>query len=312
VLREAAVKDKAEVDQIVDDLLRGNQDLDDVPAELLPRVEDRVREKAAERMEDPVRGGINLADLGRVSVEDILNILQSADVPDDFSFEEKFKKGLEQPRVRAGGAAAQDPARAQRRGRGGAPEAPNEPKEPKNKFFQPTTPVHMGEPGLKRKDRSWVAKQVEKILMDEFVSPAMGLGMNILPSVWVELNRLMKSDPRGFMPAFQVALNSVRETENAWFAYLLGIGAPEHTTANVPREVQATADRIREILNMYYEAVLEEAGRNSDNLIEKLEKVESMTDRETFEQGFFDAISKTRDIEDQAFGQFMGGPRRLR
>jgi len=310
-LREAVkTSEKSAVDQVVDDLLRGSQDLGSVPMEILPSVEERMRERAAEKMGDPVRGGIDLSDFSGISGEDILLILQSVSTPEDYSFEEEFQKGLQQPRVSMRGAPT--PMPGTQRGTGAPPEEDQGTPTASKKFFQPTTPWHMGDPGLKRKDRRQVARDVEKILMDEFVAPAMGLGANVLPAVWAELGRLMRADLQGFMPAFQVALNAIRETENAWFAGLLGIGAPENRTANVPREVQATADRIRKILDMYYDAVLKEAGRNSENLVAKLQDVERMTDRETFEQGFFDAISKTRDIEDQAFAQFMGGPRRLR
>jgi hypothetical protein len=114
------------------------------------------------------------------------------------------------------------------------------------------------------------------------------------------------------MPAFQVALNMVRETENAWFSNLLGMATPEPISMNVTSDVKATADRIRKVLDMYYEAVLREAAKNSDNMVRKLAAIEGSTTREEFEQGFFDAISKTRDVEDKAFAMFMGGPRRLR
>jgi len=312
VLREA-VKDKTEVDQAVDDLLRGTQDLGSIPAEIIPAVEQRMKERIAQETGDPTRGGLDLSDFADMSGDEILMILQAMSPPDDFSFEQEFQKGLDQPRASFRNATAGVGQSTFRQGEddtdrqnppGGEPDT--------RRYFQPNMPWDQGQPGLKRINREQVAKKVEKVLMDEFVAPAMGLGANVLPAVWAELARLKQVDPQGFMPAFQVALNMIRETENVWFANLLGMGTHEPISMNVTQEVKATADRIRNVLDMYYEAVLREAGRNSDNLKIKLKQIENSTTREEFEQGFFDAISKTRDFEDKAFAQFMAGPRRLR
>ncbi len=313
-LREA-VKEKTEVDQAVDDLLRGTQDLGSVPFEILPAVEQKMKERAAQELGDPTRGGMDLSDFEGMSGEDILAILQALVPPEDFSFEQEFQKGLDQPRASFRGATAGVGRSTARQNVGqGDQDIPlrGQQSGQRQPLFQPNMPWDQGQPGLRRINRRQVATEVERVLMDEFVAPAMGLGANILPAVWSELGRLMNADPQGFMPAFQVALNMIRETENAWFANLLGIGTPEPTSMNVTAEVKATADRIRKVLDMYYEAVLKEAARNSENLISRLQEIESSTTREEFEQGFFDAMSKTRDVEDKAFAMFMGGPRRLR
>ena len=307
VLREA-VKDKTEVDQVVDDLLKGTQDLGSIPAEILPSVEQRMKERLTG---DPTRGGLDLADFGDMSGDEILMILQALSPSDDFSFEQEFQKGIEQPRATFKNATAGFGQATFRQGQGQDTTQQNPPGAGQ-RYFQPNLPWDQGRPGLNRINRRQVATQVEKVLMDEFVAPAMGLGANVLPAVWAELGRLMQTDPQGFMPAFQVALNMVRETENAWFSNLLGMATPEPISMNVTSDVKATADRIRKVLDMYYEAVLREAAKNSDNMVRKLAAIEGSTTREEFEQGFFDAISKTRDVEDKAFAMFMGGPRRLR
>lgn len=301
------------VDQVVDDLLRGNATIDDVDVEILPAVETKMKEMTARALgaePDPVRGGIDLSDYEGFTASEILDILQSVATPDDFSFEQEFEKGLQQPRASARPGPAATTSYSTARAPTPGQDMPGEPR-PRMKAFQPNVLTHPGEPGMVLKNRRQVAREIEKVLMDEFVAPAMGVGMNVLPTVWMELGRLMKQDPAGFMQAFQVALNGIRQNENEWFAGLLGDISLPNVAMNVSAEIRPLSDRITKVLSMYYDAVLKEAGRNSPNMIARLQEIEDSTTREDFEKGFFDALSKTRDIEDQAFAQFMGGPARL-
>jgi len=304
----------SDVDRSVEDLF-SDQDLDDLfaqtavtPAKPAGAPAQGPRARGAPGA-PPVRGTTKLADMSGITDKDIMDMLSSTETPVGFDFESEFERGVAQGPVRAPQRGRRPDGRpAPGFGQGITPdddEGLEDPPPPPQKYF----PVYDIAGKLTRKQ---VAEEVEKVLMAEFVSPAMALGARVLPQVWMELSRLMRADMRGFIAGFQVALNSIRETENEWFAKLLGFMPAAPPPVNVPAEVKATADRIRKVLDVYYDAVLREASKNSDNLIAELQSVEARTDRQTFELGFFDAMSKTRDVEDQAFAQFMGGPARLR
>ena len=294
-------KTKTALDQEIDDLFN------DAPAQVPDVVMGRgrqglpgARQGMGARPGAPVRGGVTLDDMSGITDTDIMDMLSSIDTPQNFNFESEFQKGLEQGVVRGR-------LRAGRQGRyEGDDEGENPPgnPDPPQKYF----PVYDLAGKLTREE---VAEKSIKALMDEFVAPAMALGQRVLPTVWAELSRLMKKDMRGFMTAFQVSLNMIRETENTWFSKLLGIAPPPPQNMNVPAETMEMAMRIKSVLDIYYNAVLQEAAKNQENLINELQAIEAMTDRTTFELGFFDALSQTRDVEDKAFATFMGGPARL-
>ncbi len=300
-------KTKTKTDQRVKDIL--DQELDDLFNQPLSQVrpEPRAgREARGAPRAAPVRGTTKLADVSSITDDDIEALLSGMDTPEGFDFESEFEKGIAQGPMQGRqtvGRAAPFPGEGEGEEEDVGQGVP-QPPPPKQKFF----PTYDIAGSLSREE---VARLVEETLMAEFVSPAMALGARVLPQVWMELSRLMKTDMRGFMAGFQVALNSIRETENEWFANLLGFMPAGPAPVNVPAEVKPTADRIRKVLDVYYDAVLKEAARNSENLVSALESIEARTDRKTFELGFFDALSKTRDVEDQAFMKFLGGPARL-
>jgi len=141
----------------------------------------------------------------------------------------------------------------------------------------------------------------------------MGLGMRLLPSVWQELTRLSRQDPRTFVDAFSAALNEVRMVENTWFAKLLGMQySPTRMAPAEGSSLRAIYDRIIHVLRRYYDAVLEQVAENGDALKSKLMAVKQQHGEEEFERAFFEVLSETRDQEDNAFASFMGAQRRLR
>jgi len=297
---------KSQVDKAVEDILNGDLSFSQLPATIQDDVKSELERRVAEKQRGaPVRGGVDLSSFEGMDVE---GLLSSMGIDPDFDFESEFERGM-----------SRDPVRAGQPGVGVEPAVEHEagfPREdePTPLRFQPSQPYYRGEEGVVSKDfksRDEVKQAVLKTLMDEFVAPAMSVGMNILPAVWSELGRLMRADPDGFRAGFQIALNQIRDMENQWFAKLLSFSGHPQAQMNVPDEQQETVERIRMVLERYYDAVLREAGRNSGNLSRSLSRIRGSTDEMTFEEGFFDALSDTRDVEDQAFLQFMGGPRRL-
>jgi hypothetical protein len=179
--------------------------------------------------------------------------------------------------------------------------------------FQTNQPVRLDDPGLTGRARRFKDPKaaISKILMDEFVQPAMSLGMQLLPTVFGELGRLMRQNPQAFVRQFGAALNFLREIENEWFADLLGIqDIPPRMDPPVGEE-RDMHKAIINVLKKYFNAVLGVASENSDNMKELLDEVRADVGDEEFSKAFFGALSDTRDVEDQAFGQLMGGLRRL-
>jgi len=277
------------------------EDLLNAPAgggevEVLPKGGDLGTRQKNVNLPPVARGGVTLDQFKGATPESILNALDSSDVDDDFDFDQAFDDALAN--------------RTKQKHKGVVGNAPEDepgidpPPETKQKYF-PVRDL------AGKKNRIQVKIAVSKVLMEEFVAPAMSVGMRILPLVWAELGRLMKSDPRAFISNFQIALNMIRATEDGWFANLLGL-TPQVNYAQAQQENAPMAERIRDVLSKYYDAVLKEAARNSENLVTLLMEIENTSQsREVFEQGFFDALSETRDVEDQAFGQFLGGPAKL-
>lgn len=174
---------------------------------------------------------------------------------------------------------------------------------PTTKRFQTSQPSYAGEPGLKQKSSADPSGAIERVMMDEFVTPAMAVGQTVLPAVWNEIKRLSKES--GFEDAFHIALNGIRTDEDMFFQNLLklDLGAKK---APPPAESRESVERLRTVLSRYYNLVLDEAGKNSENLLRKLQSIRSRHTDEAFRTGFIKAIQKSRDLEDEAFGQFLG------
>lgn len=171
------------------------------------------------------------------------------------------------------------------------------------KRFQTSQPSYAGEPGLKQKSSGDPSAAIERVLMDEFVTPAMAVGQTVLPAVWNEIKRLAREP--GFEDAFHIALNGIRSDEDMFFQNLLSVdlGAKQ---APAPEESRALVERLREVLSRYYNLVLDEAGKNSENLLRQLHAIRIKYTDDAFRAGFVKALQKSRDIEDQAFGQVLG------
>jgi len=169
-------------------------------------------------------------------------------------------------------------------------------------------PATIQDPGLTPYDEPIedVVDELVAILMDEFVAPAMALGQNLLVPVYRELARLQRVHPDKFRNALGTALAQIRTREEAWFARVLGTPPPV-PQFDVPPELQATHDRIVQILGRYYEAVLAEAEENKVNLFSRLKVVrDQVDDEEDFADAFRAAMGRTRQVEDQAFAAFLG------
>jgi len=177
------------------------------------------------------------------------------------------------------------------------------PKAPTTKKFQTSQPSYAGEPGLKQKSSGDPSGAIERVMMDEFVTPAMAVGQTVLPTVWNEIKRLAREP--GFEDAFHIALNGIRTDEDIFFQNLLklDLGAKQ---APAPAESRELVERLRTVLSRYYNLVLDEAGKNSENLLGKLQAIRNKYTDEAFRTGFMKAIQKSRDLEDKAFGQFLG------
>lgn len=171
------------------------------------------------------------------------------------------------------------------------------------KRFQTNQPSYGGEPGLKQKSSGDPSAEIERVLMDEFVTPAMGVGMTVLPTVWNEIKRLAREP--GFEDAFHIALNGIRADEDVFFQNLLkmDLGAKQ---APAPESSRELVERLRTVLSKYYNLVLDEAGKNSENLLRKLYSIRSKYTDDAFRAGFVKALQSSRDVEDQAFGQVLG------
>jgi hypothetical protein len=177
------------------------------------------------------------------------------------------------------------------------------PKTPPTKKFQTSQPSYAGDPGLKQKSSGDPSGAIERVMMDEFVTPAMAVGQTVLPTVWNEIRRLAREP--GFEDAFHIALNGIRTDEDMFFQNLLklDLGAKQ---APAPAESRELVERLRTVLSRYYNLVLDEAGKNSENLLGKLQAIRNNHTDEAFRSGFMKAIQKSRDLEDKAFGQFLG------
>ena len=175
--------------------------------------------------------------------------------------------------------------------------------KPSFKRFQTNQPYHRGEPGLKQKSSGDPSRAIEKVMMDEFVTPAMAVGQTVLPSVWNEIKRLSREP--GFEDAFHIALNGIRSDEDVFFQNLLKVdlGAKHMPPAEESREL---VERLRAVLSRYYNLVLDEAGKNKENLFSRLQSIRGKHTDEAFRTGFVKAIQKSRDLEDKAFGQVLG------
>jgi len=174
---------------------------------------------------------------------------------------------------------------------------------PTTKRFQTSQPSYAGEPGLKQKSSGDPSGAIERVMMDEFVTPAMAVGQTVLPTVWNEIRRLAREP--GFEDAFHIALNGIRTDEDMFFQNLLKVdlGAKQMPP---PAESRELVERLRSVLSRYYNLVLDEAGKNSENLLGKLQAIRNKHTDEAFRTGFMKAIQKSRDLEDKAFGQFLG------
>ncbi len=174
---------------------------------------------------------------------------------------------------------------------------------PTTKKFQTSQPSYAGEPGLKQKSSGDPSAAIERVMMDEFVTPAMSVGQTVLPTVWNEIRRLAREP--GFEDAFHIALNGIRTDEDMFFQNLLKVDlGAKHVPP--PEESRELVERLRTVLSRYYNLVLDEAGKNSENLLRKFYRIRSEYTDEAFRTGFMKAIQKSRDLEDKAFGQVLG------
>lgn len=237
---------------------------------------------------------------------------QMADHAQEGDFDQEFADGLErglEADAELAGDVDYDPEPGRRRP---LPPGFKDPAgDPVNRF-QPNVPAVIDEPGLVHRPERDPKEVILEILMDEFVKPALGLGQHLLPAVWAELARLMQSNRMVFLDQFGGALNTIRDIENDWFSDLLGI-YPDQPIKMAPAEgaEREMRSKIVRVLNKYYGAVLSAAENNRDNMVEPLMALRDQIGEEAFSQAFFEALSETRDIEDEAFGQLMGGARKL-
>jgi len=150
------------------------------------------------------------------------------------------------------------------------------------------------------------------ILMDEMYAPAMHVGQRLLPSVFAELGRMAAQDQEMFKRTFAASLAKIREVENAWFAGILGESPPQpgQMPSGDEKEHQML-DKMLHVLDRYFSTVLKSAAKNAHNLLKRTEDLKKRIGDEEFKQAFFEALAETRDVEDQAFKQFLGGMRGL-
>lgn len=252
------------------------------------------------------RPNVNLRNMGRGKVDANLQ----GTVDPNFDFDTEFEQGLESE-------FSVDPTSEEMLGRppernvdlGGNPE---------QKRFQTNQPSAVGSTALGgRIQHPWMTgnatADIRTILEKEFVSPAMGVGMRLLPAVWQELTRMSRQDPATFVDAFSAALNEVRMVENTWFSELLGMQfVPTRMAPPEGSSLKTIYDRIIHVLRKYYDAVLAAVAENGVNLKDQLMSVKETHGEEEFKRAFFEVLSETRDQEDNAFASFMGAQRRLR
>jgi hypothetical protein len=173
---------------------------------------------------------------------------------------------------------------------------------PTTKRFQTSQPSYAGEPGLKQKSSGDPSAEIERVLMDEFVTPAMAVGQTVLPAVWDEIRRRAKTP--GFEDAFHIALNGIRNDENIFFQNLLKVdlGAKQMPA---PAESKTLVGVLRNVLSQYFNLVIDEARKNK-YLLRKMYSIRNRYTDEAFRKGFAKAIQKSRTAEDQVFGQVLG------
>lgn len=185
---------------------------------------------------------------------------------------------------------------------------------PTQHSFPTNAPAPVGHGRAVERPRRYATNKAEamSILMDEIYAPGMQLGRQLLPAVYAELQRLMMQDERIFKKTFAAALAKIREVENAWFAGILGETPtqPGQLPSGDPAEHEML-DRLLYVMDKYFTAVFKRASRNAGNLIDRMEKMKARIGTEAFKKAFQDALIETRNIEDQAFAQFLGGMYRL-
>lgn len=298
---------------------RSKQSLDDVWDDVQNTGLDTPGETPLSRMGSGGRAGqarrnfgrpnVNLRSMGAGRAEDML----AGDVDPDFDFNAEFERGIQSaPEAEETGPVNNPHPRRARHN------PVNHDTPDQTRTFQPNVPAvaqptAVGRPIPQPRISDDPRADIRRILEQEFVSPAMGVGMRVLPAVWGELRRLAASDPATFVDAFSAALNEIRMVENTWFADLLGMQF--HHTRMAPAEgtpLKRLYDRIMEVLNRYYKEVLGVAAENSNVLFTQLNAIQEAVGEEEFKEAFFDVLSETRDQEDNAFAAFMGVQRRLR
>ncbi len=173
---------------------------------------------------------------------------------------------------------------------------------PPTKRFQTSQPSYAGEPGLKQKSSGDPSAEIERVLMDEFVTPAMAVGQTVLHTVWDEIKRLAKEP--GFEDAFHIALNGIRNDENIFFQNLLKVDLSAKQMP-APAESKTLVGDLRNVLSQYYNLVIGEAQKNK-HLLRKMYSIRNRYTDEAFRKGFAKAIQKSRAKEDLVFGQFLG------
>jgi len=173
---------------------------------------------------------------------------------------------------------------------------------PTTKKFQTSQPSYAGEPGLKQKSPGDPSTEIERVLVDEFVTPAMAVGQTVLPTVWNKIRRLAREP--GFEDAFHIALNGIRNDENIFFQNLLNVDLSAKQMP-APAESRDLVQELRSVLSQYFNLVIGEAKKNK-YLLRKMYSIRNRYTDEAFKSGFMKAIQKSRAKEDQIFGQFLG------
>jgi hypothetical protein len=291
---------KTNVDSAVDDLFN-DFDLDDTSL-TVASPEDKEPAGPTQDDSDPVRGkGGSFEDFSGQDLDSFLDDMLGGPAPEG-NFEDEFSA--------AAARAQKNKARFQSSPTFDDELDPYDDIEdfdgtptPTTKRFQTSQPSYAGEPGLSQKSSRDPSRAIERVMMDEFVTPAMAVGQTVLPTVWSKIKRLARKP--GFEDAFHIALNGVRTDEDMFFQNLLKVDLGANQMPP-PAESRELVEQLRTVLSRYYNLVLDEAGKNSDNLLRKLQSIRNRHTDEAFRTGFKKAIQKSRDLEDEAFGQFLG------
>ena len=294
---KAATKTK---DPTLKDLLDQLSDLEDTSLETTPDPKE-AEESGDTRGTPPVRGIPGVKGFMDLTGPEFTKLISNFVAPEGFDFDQEFEQALSNRDLDL------DPYDDLEDEDFGSPEDFGTPADTTTKF-QTSQPTYGGEPGVTQRSSGDPSAEIERVLMDEFVAPAMAEGQRLLPVVLTGIAKISKEAgperANEFRGALQIALNAIRSDEDRFFQKILDVDLGA-AYLPPPEEQGGMVSELRNILSQYYSVVIGKAQENK-HLLRRMHSIRDRYTDEAFRAGFAKAIQKSRAAEDKIFGSILG------